>query len=77
MATHLEGHDTVISTYATRTNPQEHVQATRSLIDGVKEADVKHFIAFGHPGSQEREPGIKVPANQEEWKAVAQAQRVK
>ena len=75
LAKQLEGHDTVISAYETRTNPQEHVQATRSLIDGIKEADVKHFIAFGHPGTQERDPSTKVPTKQEGWKAVAKAQR--
>ncbi|HXB13005.1 MAG TPA: NAD(P)H-binding protein [Bacteroidia bacterium] len=75
IASKLEGQDAVISAYETRTNPQDHVYATRALIEGVKEADVKQLIAFGHPGSKKLEPGMKMPGNQEGWKAVAQAQR--
>ncbi|HXB13476.1 MAG TPA: NAD(P)H-binding protein [Bacteroidia bacterium] len=72
---HLKGHNVVISGYETMRNPKDHVIGTRTLIEGVKGADVPHFIAFGHPGTDEREPGAAIPGNPEGWKAVAKAQR--
>jgi putative NADH-flavin reductase len=72
---HLKGHNIVISAYETMTNPRDHVIATRTLIEGVKGANVRHLIVFGHPGSDEREPEAAIPGNPEGWKEVAKAQQ--
>jgi putative NADH-flavin reductase len=75
VTSHLKGHDIVISAYETMTNPNDHVTATRTLIEGIKGAHVRHLIAFGHPGSEEREQQATIPGNAEGWKEVAKAQR--
>jgi putative NADH-flavin reductase len=72
---HLKGHNVVISAYETITSPKDHVLETRTLIEGTRGAGVRHLIAFGHPGTDEREPEAKIPGNSEGWKEVAKAQR--
>ncbi|HTA83941.1 MAG TPA: NAD(P)H-binding protein [Bacteroidia bacterium] len=67
------GHDVVISTHeASMKNPREHVEATRSLIEGAKEAGVQHLVSASHPFAQRME-------NTEEFydsfKPVLQAQQ--
>jgi putative NADH-flavin reductase len=74
VTTHLRGQDAVISAYEPKASPQDHFNSTRALIEGVKGTEVKHLVAFGHPGSEETEPGITLPANDEGWKTLAQAQ---
>jgi len=75
IASHIKGHDVVISAYETRTSPQDHVNTTRALIESARGTDVRHLIAFGHPGTEENEPGISLPGNPEGWKVLSQAQR--
>ncbi len=74
IASHIRGHDVVISTYETMANPKDHINSTHALIEGVKGEDIRQFIAFGHPGNEELEPGLSTPANAEAWKSVAKAQ---
>lgn len=74
VTSNIRGHDVVISTYKTKASPHDHVHAIRTLIEGVKGADIKQLITFGHPGSEEIEAGVTLPGNAEGWKEVAQAQ---
>jgi putative NADH-flavin reductase len=75
IASQLRGQDVVICAYEPKANPKDHTNSTRAIIEGVKGEDIRHFIAFGHPGSQELEPELNMPSTEDGWKAVAQAQQ--
>lgn len=53
---HARGHDVVISTHEpSLKNPREHIETTRNIIEGIKEAGVQHFVSASHPFTQRME----------------------
>jgi putative NADH-flavin reductase len=72
-------HDVVISAYGPgHSNPKKLVEATQSLIEGVRESGVKRLIVVGGAGSLEVSPGIQLvdtPQFPEAWKGIANAHR--
>jgi putative NADH-flavin reductase len=53
---YARGHDVAISTHEpSLKNPREHVETTRSMIEGLKQADVHHFVSAAHPLTQRTE----------------------
>jgi len=53
---HARGHDIVLSAYEpSMKNPQEHVNVTRNIIEGAKEAGVQHLVVASHPFEQRME----------------------
>jgi putative NADH-flavin reductase len=53
---HSRGHDVAVFTYEpTLKNPREHVDITRNMIEGIKEAGVQHIVSAAHPLSQRME----------------------
>jgi putative NADH-flavin reductase len=75
----VAGHDAVVSSYAP---PQgsEHtiVEATRSLLDGLRRAGVTRLVMVGGAGSLEVAPGLQLvdtPHLPDEYKPIALAHR--
>jgi putative NADH-flavin reductase len=67
------GHDVVICSYEpTPSKPREHVEITRSVIDGVKESGVHHLISTAHPFGQ---PTERTEQAYNEFKPIVQAQQ--
>jgi putative NADH-flavin reductase len=53
---YAKGHDVVINAYSPSIkNPREHVDITRSVIEGTKEAGVQHIVSASHPFEQRME----------------------
>jgi putative NADH-flavin reductase len=75
----VAGHDAVVSSYGPpQGSEQTLVDATRSLIDGVKRAGVKRLVAVGGAGSLEVSPGVQLvdtPHLPEAWRPIALAHR--
>lgn len=75
----IAGNDVVISAYGPGfTNPQLVVQATISLINGVKQSGVKRLIVIGGAGSLTVAPGLELadsPQFPADWKPIANAHR--
>jgi|SRR6185312_467140 len=71
----IKGTDVVISAYTIKADPLEHYRDTTNLINAVQSDDVRQLIVLGYPGTNETEPTIPIPANNEDWKAISQAQR--
>lgn len=75
----VRGHDLVISAYAPPAdNVDALLDATRSLLDGVKRAGVQRLIAVGGAGSLEVAPGVQLadsPYLPEPWRPIANAHR--
>jgi putative NADH-flavin reductase len=70
---YAKGHNVVIAFHEpTKENPREHVEATRSFIEGTKQAGVPHLVAIGHSFG-------KWTGNTQQafdaYKPIAQAQR--
>jgi putative NADH-flavin reductase len=71
----IKGHDVVISAYDVKSEPADHLRFTNNLISAVNSDEIRHLIVLGHPGTEEMESSIPLPANLEAWKAVAETQR--
>ncbi len=73
------GHDIVVSAFGPGQNdPSDLIEATRSLIDGVKMARVKRLIVVGGAGSLKVAPGVMLldtPEFPASWKAIALAHK--
>jgi uncharacterized protein len=68
-----KGHDVVICTYETsQSKPREHVEITRTMIDGVKSSGVNHLLSVAHPFGQ---PTERTEEAYNEFKPVMQAQQ--
>lgn len=74
-----KGSDAAISAYnPPQMNPEKIVDATRSLIQGLKQVGVKRFIMVGGAGSLEVAPGkqlLDTPEFPSTWKAIALTHR--
>lgn len=75
----VAGHDAVVSAYAPpQGSEQTIVDATRSLIEGLKRAGVKRLVSVGGAGSLEVAPGVQLvdtPHLPEAWRPIALAHR--
>lgn len=75
----VANHDVVISAFGPKHGEEEQlVAATRSLLQGVKQAGVRRLLAVGGAGSLEVAPGLQVvdtPEFPEAWKGIALAHR--
>ncbi|MBM7645927.1 putative NADH-flavin reductase [Scopulibacillus daqui] len=61
MAQAAAGHDVVISAYGPAAGAEETLtEATRSLVNGVKQSGVRRLLAVGGAGSLEVAPGVKL-----------------
>jgi putative NADH-flavin reductase len=70
---YAKGHDVVIYTHEpTRDKPREHVDITRTVIEGVKESGVNHIVGAAHPFGLPTE-GTEEAYN--EFKPVVKAQQ--
>jgi len=72
----VKGSDAVISAYSPGQNPAAIVDATRSLIAGLKQAGVRRFIEVGGAGSLFVAPNmllVDAPAFPAEYKEIAVA----
>jgi uncharacterized protein len=73
----VRGHDAVVSSIGPAPGQEQGiVDATKSLIDGVKRSGVRRLIAVGGAGSLEVAPGVQLmntPEFPQQWKAIAQA----
>ncbi|EPY09223.1 NAD-dependent epimerase/dehydratase [Paenibacillus alvei TS-15] len=73
------GHDVVISSIGPKMGEESAlVEATRALINGVKQAGVERLISVGGAGSLEVAPGVQVvdtPDFPDAWKPIALAHR--
>lgn len=70
----VKGSDAVISSYAPGQKPEAIVDATKSLIAGLKEAGVKRFIEVGGAGSLFVAPNLRLidaPSFPAEYKEIA------
>lgn len=68
-----QGYDVVICTHEpTQAKPREHVEITRSVIEGVKDSGVHHLISVAHPFGQPKE-GTEEGYN--EFKPIIKAQQ--
>lgn len=82
VANAVKGADAVVSAYNPGwTNPriyEEFLEGSRAIIEGVKQAGVKHFIVIGGAGSLEIKPGLQLidtPQFPAEYKPGASAAR--
>ncbi len=79
VAAAVQSADAVVSAYSPpQTNPGELVDATRSLLAGLKEAGVRRLIVVGGAGSLEVAPGVQLvdtPGFPEMWKSIALTHR--
>jgi putative NADH-flavin reductase len=79
LSQHLKNQDVVISAYGpTFENPNQLVDATTSLIEAAKKAQLKHLIAVGGAGSLEIAPDsllLDSPHFPESWKPIARAHK--
>lgn len=67
------GHDTVICAHEpTATNPGEHVEITRSVLEGIKNTGVHNLISVAHPF---REPAERTQKEVDDLKPVMKAQQ--
>lgn len=78
----VAGHDAVISAYNPGwKNPEiydEHLRASRAILEGARRAGVRRVIVIGGAGSLEVAPGVQLvdtPQFPAEWKAGALAAR--
>jgi putative NADH-flavin reductase len=74
VATAVKGSDAVVSSYAPGANTALIVDATRSLIAGLQQADVKRFIEVGGAGSLLIAPNLRLidaPNFPAEYKEIA------
>jgi len=72
----VKGSDAVISAYSPGPNPEVVVDATKSLIAGLKQAGVKRFIEVGGAGSLFVAPNVRLidaPNFPAEYKEIALA----
>lgn len=70
---YTQGHDVVISTHAPmQSNPQEHVTATRSLIEGLKGTGIHSVLSVAH---QQGQPAERTEKEFNEFKPVRNAQQ--
>ena len=73
------GHDIVVSAYGPGQNdPSDMLEATRSLLEGVKMERVKRLIVVGGAGSLEVAPGVMLldtPEFPATWKAISLAHK--
>jgi putative NADH-flavin reductase len=68
-----QGHDVVICTHEpTQSKPREHVEITRSVIEGVKDAGIHHLISVAHPFGQPKE---RTEEAYNEFKPIVKAQQ--
>ncbi len=68
-----KGHDAVIGIHEPMSeNPNEHVKAINSVIDGTKKAKVNRLLIIGHPVYRPVENTMEF---YDSWKTVAWAQR--
>jgi putative NADH-flavin reductase len=79
IASAVTRHDAVISAFGPKQGEEQSlVEATRSLIDGVKRVGVKRLLVVGGAGSLEVAPGVQLvdtPDFPVAWKAIAFAHR--
>jgi putative NADH-flavin reductase len=75
VAESVAGHDAVISAYGPPHGAEQTiVAATRSLVEGLKRADVKRLVSVGGAGSLTVAPGLKLvdaPQFPESYKPIA------
>jgi hypothetical protein len=79
LAAAAAGHDAVVSSYGPgQAPPSVYIEATKSIIEGVRRAGVKRLITVGGAGSLEVKPGLQLVDSPEfpaAWKGVALAHR--
>jgi putative NADH-flavin reductase len=77
VANAVRGHDVVVSSIGSAPGQEQTlIEATKSLIEGVKRSGVRRLIAVGGAGSLEVAPGVQLmntPDFPQVWKAIAQA----
>lgn len=73
VADYAKGHDTVIAVHEPPPiNPEEHIKAIKSVIEGTKTAGVRKLMVIGHPVYRSIENTMEF---YELWKPIAMAQR--
>lgn len=79
IAAAVTGHDVVISAYGPQFGAEATlIEATQSLIDGVKQSGTRRLITVGGAGSLEVAPGLQLvdtPAFPDAWKPIGLAHR--
>lgn len=77
VASTAKGADAAISAYAPpHSDPEAIVRATRSLLSGLKEANLRRILLVGGAGSLQIAPGVRLvdtPEFPAEWKGIALA----
>jgi uncharacterized protein len=70
---YAKGHDVVICAHEpTQAKPNEHVEITRSVIEGVKSSGVNHLLSVAHPFGQ---PTERTEEAYNEFKPIVKAQQ--
>jgi uncharacterized protein len=70
---YASGHDVVICVHEpSQTNPREHVDITRSVIEGVKGSGIHNLVSTAHPWGQ---PAERTGKEYEDFKPIVKAQQ--
>jgi putative NADH-flavin reductase len=69
----VKGHDFVVGIHEPlNTNPDEHIRSIQSVVEGTKNAGIKHLILIGHPINKPIENTMEF---YDLWKPIAKAQK--